>query len=75
MGEPAELQYVFMIPNCLNLKEKSEKSTYIARQTGKISDKLVLSPKTPVFRPKNWVYQLKNWVYREKLSFSTDKPS
>ena len=46
-----------------------------ARQTGKISDKLGLSPKNPVFRPKNWVYQLKNWVYREKLSFSTDKPS
>ena len=49
--------------------------THMARQTGKISDKLGLSPKNPVFRPKNWVYQLKNWVYREKLSFSTDKPS
>ena len=49
--------------------------TSMASQTGKISDKLGLSPKNPVFRSKNWVYQLKNWVYREKLSFSTDKPS
>ena len=38
----------------------------MARQTGKISDKLGLSPKNPVFRSKNW-------VYREKLSFSSDK--
>ena len=43
--------------------------TYMARQTGKISDKLGLSPKNPVFRSKNWVYQVINWVYREKLSF------
>ena len=47
----------------------------MVRQTGKISDKLGLSPKNPVFRSKNWVYQVINWVYREKLSFSTDKPS
>ena len=46
---------------------------YMARQTGKISDKLCLSPKNPVFRSKNWVYQVINWVYREKLSFSSDK--
>ena len=45
----------------------------MARQTGKISDKLGLSPKNPVFRSKNWVYQVINWVYREKLSFSSDQ--
>ena len=45
----------------------------MARQTGKISDKLGLSPTNRVFRSKNWVYQVINWVYREKLSFSCDK--
>ena len=62
---------------------------HMARQTGKISDKLGLSPKNPVFRPKNWVYQLKNWFIKknsvfqlinplqfiDKLGLSIEKPS
>ena len=60
----------FNITEYIALRSKdSMMETYMARQTGKISDKLGLSPKNPVFRSKNWVYQVINWVYREKLSF------